>query len=203
MTQTAVSPEVLSEYDYTFVLDASGSMSKEDMPNGQSRWSYMQETVAQLARDIGKFDSDGIDLVIFNGVKVITQQGVVASKVEEVFATARPTSSTPLHLALDKALSLAGKSAKKDMIVIITDGEPDQPAAVESIIRKAANAQESDDALTFLFIQVGFDAQATRWLKALDDSLTGVRFDIVDVKTIKEVEEYSTITDLLIDAING
>lgn len=30
---------VLSEYDFIVVLDASGSMSAEDMPGGKSRWN--------------------------------------------------------------------------------------------------------------------------------------------------------------------
>lgn len=195
-------PDALTEYDFILVVDASGSMSTEDMPNKRSRWKYMQETAEAFCRDIEKLDSDGIGLVVFGGSSIEAVDGVTSDKVSAVFSNRSPRGSTPLAEALQAALKLAGKSDKKDFIIVFTDGIPDDEAAAAKVIRDAANKQETDDALTFLFIQVGRDASATAYLRNLDDNLKGAKFDIVDAKTIDEAEKFATTTELVIAAIN-
>lgn len=197
----AATKDVLTEYDFIVVVDASGSMSEEDMPGNKSRWDHMQETVGSLAREIGKTDADGLGLVIFGGSNIQSFDGVHASKLGEIFGLRSPRGSTPLAEALTSALQLAGKSDKKDFILVITDGVPDDRAAAAEVIRKASHQQETDDALTILFVQVGRDAAATAYLKSLDDDLTGCKFDIVDVKTIEEAENFQTAADLILSAI--
>lgn len=192
----------LSEYDFIIAVDASGSMS-EPHSNGRNRYEHMQETAVSLCRELEKFDSDGIDIVFFGGQNITTANGVTADKVKEVFATRRPSGSTPLAQALTAALSAAGKSEKKDFIVVFTDGTPDDRAAAAKVIVEASHKQETDDALTILFVQIGNDAAATAYLTKLDDDLPGAKFDIVDVKTQDQVDNYASIADLLIDAING
>lgn len=191
----------LSEYDFIVVVDASGSMSTEDV-RGRSRWQAMQETAEQFTRDIQKLDSDGLGLVVFSGAGIDSYDGVTVDKVSEVFKNRSPRSSTPLHEALQAALKLAGKSDKKDFIIVFTDGVPDDKEAAARVIREASNRQETDDALTILFVQVGHDADASRYLKALDDDLKGCKFDIVDAKTIDEAEKFSSTADLILAAIN-
>jgi len=107
-----MSNTILSEYDFIVCIDASGSMGTEDMPGGRSRWFYMQETLEALCRDLGKIDSDGIDLVVFGG-GVQSFTGVTVSKVSEIFANRRPMGSTPLAEALTEALKLAGKNDRR------------------------------------------------------------------------------------------
>lgn len=191
----------LSEYDFIVVVDASGSMSTEDMPGGRSRWAYMQETAGAFARDLSKFDSDGIDLVIFGGPQVSTHQGVTADKIGEVFATRRPMGSTPLTEALQAAFKLAGKSDKKDFIMVFTDGVPDDKASAARAIIEQSQLQASDEDLTILFVQVGKDAGAAAYLRELDDNLTGAKFDIVDAKTQEEAESFASTGELVLAAI--
>lgn len=190
----------LSEYDFIVVVDASGSMSTEDM-KGKSRWDHMQETVGAFARDIGKIDGDGIGLVVFGGSNVQPFDGVTAGKLDEIFTSRSPRGGTPLAEALTAALGLAGKSDKKDFILVITDGVPDDKSAAADVIRAASNKLESDDELTILFVQVGHDAGATAYLKSLDDDLQGCKFDIVDAKTIEQAENYATTVELVVAAI--
>ncbi len=190
----------LSEYDFVVVIDASGSMGETDMKGGRSRWDYMQETALSFVRDIEKFDSDGIDVITFNGAGIETTQGVTSDKVKEVFKRS-PRSSTPLAEALAEAVKVAGKSDKKDFIIVFTDGVPDDKAAAAKVIIEASHKQETDDALTFLFIQVGSDAGAAAFLKGLDDHLTTAKFDIVDAKTMAEAEAFATTADLILAAI--
>lgn len=191
----------LTEYDFIVVVDASGSMGETDMPGGKSRWEYMQETATSFARDLSKLDSDGIGLVVFGGASVQAFDSVNADKIKEVFASRAPRGSTPLAEALTEALKLAGKSDKKDFIIVFTDGVPDDQAAAASVIRAASNKQETDDALTILFVQVGRDPAATAYLRNLDDNLKGAKFDIVDAKTMDEAEAFATTADLVLAAI--
>lgn len=193
---------LLSEYDFIVVVDASGSMGTADMPGGKSRWTAMQETVGALVREIQEIDSDGIDLVVFGGSNVSVESGVTAASLDNAFAARRPMGGTPLAEALTSALKLAGKSDKKDFILVITDGVPDDKAAAAKVIVDASNRLEADDELTFLFVQIGNDASAAAYLKSLDDDLTGAKFDIVDAKTMAEVEQFPSVVDLVVAAIN-
>ena len=194
----------LSEYDFVVLVDKSGSMA-EPVKAGASRtrWEAVQESALQFARDVGQFDSDGIDVVVFGGSTVDSHTGVTADKVKEVFGKYSPRGGTPLAEALAAGLQLAGTSDKKDFVVVFTDGVPDDREAAAKLIIEAANRQESDDALTILFVQVGDDASATAFLQRLDDNLTGAKFDIVDAKTVAEVDAFSSTTDLILAAING
>lgn len=203
---TAAAAAKLSEFDFVLVLDASGSMAepvKAGDPHSPSRWLSAQESILGLAREIGKIDADGLDVVVFNGVGVQSFSGVTADKVKDVFASCRPASTTPLHDALTAALKLAGKSDKKDLVIVLTDGVPDDRAKAAQVIVDAANGINQDDELTILFIQVGDDAGATQYLQGLDDHLTGAKFDIVDVKTVAEVDRFHNVTDLILAAIDG
>jgi Mg-chelatase subunit ChlD len=203
MSQTQANIAQLSNYDFVVLVDASGSMA-EPVKAGASRtrWEAVQESALGFARDVGALDSDGIDVVIFSGAGIQSHTGVTADKVKDVFATRGPRGSTPLAEALTEALKLAGKSDKKDMIVVFTDGVPDDAAAAKKVILEAANRQESDEDLTILFVQVGDDAAATAYPKSLDDELTGAKFDIVDAKTVQEADQFPTTAELILAAIN-
>lgn len=192
----------LSEYDFIVAIDASGSMGTEDMGNGKSRWKYMQETAEAFCRDVAKFDSDGLGLVVFSGNSVDSYDGVGVDKISEIFRTRSPRGSTPLAEALTATLKLAGKSDKKDFVLVFTDGVPDDQDAAAKVIRDASQKLETDDALTFLFIQVGRDAGAAAYLRNLDDNLKGAKFDIVDAKTIDEAEKFASTAELIVAAIN-
>lgn len=193
----------LSEFDFIIAIDTSGSMGEPvKVGSSTTRWESVQESAMTLIRDVEKLDSNGLGLVLFGGPNVKSFDGVTSKKAREVFATTNPRGSTPLAEALTAALALAGKSDKKDFIIVFTDGIPDNKQAAADVIIKAANAQESDDSLTILFVQVGDDRSATAYLKSLDDELKDAKFDIVDAKTVHEVDEFPSTADLLIAAIN-
>lgn len=201
MTQTHNAAK-LGEYDFVIAIDTSGSMG-EPVKNGSSttRWEAVQESAMAIIRDVQAIDSDGLGLVLF-GSTVKSFDGVTADKAREVFANSGPRGSTPLTEALTAALALAGKSDKKDMIIVFTDGVPDDRSTAADVIRRASHAQETDDSLTILFVQVGDNAQATQYLKSLDDDLKGCKFDIVDAKTVAEVDAFPSTIDMLLAAMD-
>lgn len=193
----------LQEMDFVFLADASGSMSEEDCPGGASRWNYMQESMLAAVREIEKFDSDGVDLVIFGGSNITVHTGVTSKTLKEVFATRRPSGSTPTAQALTEAFKLAGKSDKKDFVQVWTDGTPDDKLAVQQVLVQHINKQESDDAFTVQFVQVGDDAAARSWMQSLDDDLKGAKFDAVDLKSQAEVEAAASAAEIILAGIDG
>lgn len=192
----------LSEYDFIIVIDKSGSMGETDMPGGKSRWAYMQESAIAFTREIAEIDSDGLGVVLFSGTSIVSEDGVGVDRIKGMFNDNSPRGSTPLHDALAAAFKLAGKSDKKDFILVFTDGTPDDEVAAAKVIRDQANKQTADDECTVLFVQVGRDAAAAKYLQGLDDNLKGAKFDIVDTKTLDEAEKFSSIAELVIAAIN-
>jgi Mg-chelatase subunit ChlD len=193
-----MSDQKLSEYDFVVVVDTSGSMGEPW--KGSTRWDAMQESVMTFVRDIEKLDSDGIDVVQLGG-QVKIWQGVTSAAVRDLFSGLSPRGGTPLTEALEAAFKLAGKSDKKDFIIVFTDGVPDDQKSAAEAIKRAANRQETDDSLTVLFVQVGDDKSATKYLRSLDDDLKGAKFDIVDAVTIEEAEKFDTTVDLIMKAI--
>lgn len=191
---------LLSENDYIVAVDASGSQGTDDC-KGRTRWSYMAESIESFARDMSKIDSDGIGLVVFGGAGVDSFDGVDAKKVNEIFTTRSPRGSTPMAEGIAAALKLAGKSAKKDFILVATDGVPDEPAEVEKVIAAATQKLTAKDELTICFVQVGYDRNATEWLRRIDSSIRGAKHDVVKAYTIEQAERFPTMGDLVEDAM--
>lgn len=203
MSQIDAIKAKLSEYDFIIAIDTSGSMGEPVKPGSSiTRWQAVQESALTLIRDVSAIDSDGLGLVLFGGTNVQSHDGVTVDKAREVFAGTSPRGSTPLAEALSAALKLAGKSDKKDFIVVFTDGVPDDKDAAAKVIVDASHQIETDDALTILFIQVGDDASATAFLQELDDELDDAKFDIVDAKTVAEADQFATTAELIVAAIN-
>lgn len=202
MADVAALEAKLSEYDFVVCIDASGSMAEPNddrQPNGVSRWARIQEDAIAFCRDLDKIDSDGIDVVFFGGGQATSHRNVNADKVKQVFAERSPRGGTPLAEALTEALKLGG--SKKKFILVWTDGTPDNPESVIQVIRNQANKQQTDEECTFLFVQVGRDAQASAYLRKLDDNLNA-KFDIVDAMTIEEAEKFPSTAEMVIKAIS-
>lgn len=205
VTGKAAALAILSAFDLIAVLDASGSM---DDPNkaGQAkptRWEYMQETAITLARDMCTIDEDGIGVCVFSGTGITFQDGCTADVVRQVFKDRSPRGTTPLAEALQQVLTGTAASTKNKIVAILTDGVPDDKAAVANLIRNQANSQERDEQMTFVFIQVGDDSGATAYLNELDEHLTGAKFDIVSAYTIAEADKFGSTAELLAHAISN
>lgn len=195
--------DTASEYDFVIGLDASGSMgSPSTRYAGKSRWEEAQETVTGIANAIGKYDADGIDVVVFGG-NVEVHNNVTSAKVADLFANRSPRGGTPLAQALQKVVEAQAKTQKNTVAIFFTDGEPDDKMAAVRTIIEASKKIDSDEKLTFLFVQIGGDAGATKFLQALDDDLqaAGAKFDIVDTVTGEEADGLEPL-DLINKAIS-
>jgi uncharacterized protein with von Willebrand factor type A (vWA) domain len=198
---------MLDKRDYTLIIDKSGSMSNTDRGTNKSRWEIVKESTLALARKCDQLDPDGITVYLFSG-KFKRYDNVSAVKVEQIFQENDPMGGTNLTAVLQDAINQyfqrkkAGQ-AKAETILVITDGEPDDRRSVFEVIIEATRRLNSDEELAISFIQVGSDASATDFLKALDDKLQsiGANFDIVDTITLSDMEDM-TLAEVLLSAIN-
>lgn len=199
---------MLENRDFTIIIDRSGSMATADV-RGKSRWEAAQESTQAVAAGVEKYDPDGLTLYTFAGNFKKTDN-VTASKVKDVFAEVSPMGSTALHTVLKDALDgftsrkKAGNlKANGELIIVVTDGEPDDRKAVAQEIIRASKQMDKDEELAILFAQIGNDSAATKFLKTLDDDLQGqgAKFDIVDTITFDEMEN-KTLTEVLLNAIS-
>ncbi len=198
----------MEDRDYTLIIDKSGSMSTPDQPGGRSRWDAAQESTLALARKCEQFDSDGITVYLFSS-RFRRYDNVTSSTVVQIFQENDPAGSTNLAAVLQDATNryferkAAGKTkAGGEIILVITDGEPDDRKGVMRAIIEASRRMDRDEELGISIIQVGSDATATRFLKALDDELqgAGAKFDICDTVTIDDMADM-TIAEVLMNAI--
>jgi Mg-chelatase subunit ChlD len=200
---------MLENRDYTLIIDKSGSMSTKDKAGGLSRWQIMQESALALANKCEELDPDGITVYLFSG-KFKRYDNVTAAKVNTIFQENDPSGRTDLAAVLADAIAsylqrkASGQTpANGEMILVVTDGEPDDRKAVMQVILDATQKLDRDEELAISFIQVGLDEAATKFLKILDDDLSraGAKFDIVDTITMEDMEDL-TLKEILLSAIN-
>lgn len=199
---------MMSDRDYTLIIDKSGSMSTPDQVGGRSRWDIAQESTLALARKAEQFDPDGMTVYVFSG-RFKRYENVTSAKVAQIFQENDPAGTTNLASVLQDALNnyfqrkASGQTKPNgETILVVTDGEPDDRKAVFEVIINATRQMERDEELGISIIQVGADPQATKFLKALDDQLQGVgaKFDICDTITLDDLEDMS-LADVLMNAI--
>lgn len=199
----------LHNRDYYILLDKSGSMETADTPSGKSRWDYCKEESVLIAKKLTEFDPDGCTFVPFAGTPKV-YANTTPDRLEKIFAENWPSGGTGLAQALqvcfdDYAAQKKAKTQKANgiMIVVITDGVPDDEDAVAKGIVKFTKTLDHDDEAGISFLQVGSDAHATAYLKRLDDGLQaeGAKFDVVNSKTIDALENVSLV-DAMIAALD-
>ncbi|MEA5595018.1 VWA domain-containing protein [Rivularia sp. UHCC 0363] len=199
---------MLENRDYTLIIDKSGSMATPDQKGGRTRWVTAQESTFALASKCEQFDPDGITVYTFSG-RFKRYENVTSNKVTQIYQENDPSGTTDLASVLKHATDnyfqrkAAGETKPNgETILVITDGEPDDRKAVMKTIIEASRRMERDEELAISFIQVGTDAQATRFLKVLDDELqsAGAKFDICDTITMDDMEDYS-LSEVLLNAI--
>jgi hypothetical protein len=207
MSNSNITEGDLNMRNYVLLVDKSGSMGEPSRGAGSpSRWDSARESALAVARECAKRDADGIDVYTFNkGFQ--RYPNTTPEKVSDIFRTEAPMGGTDFVPVLRDVFDNHFKGSKPTTVLVLTDGEPSDGAAGQSALAKliVATSQklEGDAELAVQFIQVGQDPAATSFLKKLDDNLqsAGAKFDIVDAKTMEDLETMS-ITDVLLAAVN-
>ncbi len=199
---------MLQNRDYTLIIDKSGSMATKDQAGNKSRWTVMQESTLALASKCEELDPDGLTVYLFSG-RFKRYENVTANRVTQLFQENEPSGTTNLAGVLEDALNdyfkrkRSGQTKQNgETILVVTDGEPDDRKAVMRVIIEASRQMDRDEELAISFVQVGTDATAKQFLKALDDDLqsAGAKFDIVDTVTMDDMEDM-TLSEVLLNAI--
>ncbi|NET71713.1 MAG: VWA domain-containing protein, partial [Sphaerospermopsis sp. SIO1G2] len=131
---------MLQNRDYTLIIDKSGSMATPDQKGGRTRWLTAQESTLALASKCEQFDPDGITIYLFSG-RFKRFENVTSSKVIQIFQENDPSGTTDLASVLKHATDdyFQRKSSNQtkvngEIILVVTDGEPDDRKAVMKVI---------------------------------------------------------------------
>lgn len=187
--------------NFIFGVDVSGSMSHNDCPGGMTRIEYLKEKVIQFAGEASKWDTDGIDVLTF-GHQVTQFNGVTGEKAAEIIGKLKANEGSTDTAALIRAAYKLHKDAGKEQTVLFvaTDGQPNDREAVKKAIIDITNDVKEEREFNIAFLTVGnIDADLRSFLTALDDDLKGAKYDIVDVKTLEEVDFMSAFMGALND----
>lgn len=203
-----MTPEELKKYDFIVLVDKSGSMSTTDCPGGKTRWDYAQENVLAIARECQKYDDNGITVGTFaNKLKLYENVTDGSGKLQEIFKENQPGGSTDTAGALDAVIKeyIATKGSatcKPIIVVIITDGTPDDEAALVKVIVNATKQISTREEIGLEFVQIGKDEHAHAFLDRLDNNLTkeGATLDIVNAVTADDLGD-KLISDVLIASL--
>jgi uncharacterized protein YegL len=188
------------------------------------RWDFVGPQAAYLAGEAAKVDDDGIYAAVFNE-RLTPIANANADTVAAVFKRGCPGGGTNTAAALKSRIDAyfqrlaANPNTKDTVIFVVTDGAPThnlrgqhvstveaQKAVADVIVdatKRLTAAGKTRKALGIFFLQVGHDAQATKFLEYLDDNLTsaGATMDIVDTKNASQAKDTS-IGELIEGALN-
>lgn len=187
--------------NFIFGLDVSGSMASTDCPGGLTRIQYAKEKAIQFAKEASKYDTDGIDLITF-GHAVKEFNGVSADKAEEIIGRLKADEAATDTAGLIRAAWARHKAGayEQTVLFVVTDGEPTDRDAVKKAIVDITNSVTDEREFNISFLTVGMiNASLSQFLTSLDDDLKGAKYDIVDVKTLEEVDFLSAFAGALND----
>lgn len=203
--------EELKKYDFIVLVDKSGSMDEPNRAGSkQTRWEHAQEACLQMARECMKYDDNGITVGVFhNKLKLYKNVTDGADQLKKIFQENQPGGGTDTALAVKTVIDeyLASKAkdattAKPIIVVILTDGIPEDEAALVKVIVDASKKITSREEIGLEFIQVGDDAHAKEFLNRLDNDLTkeGAALDIVNCTDCDELGD-KLASDVLIASL--
>lgn len=189
---------------FIIALDVSGSMGTSDCPGNTRRIDYLLETLRTFHVEATKWDPDGVSFYAF-GAAIHAFQDLKPEDFEaqlSKFSKAlEPMTNTAavISAAYNEHKS---KGSEQTFLMVFTDGEPSDRAAVAKTIVDITNDIKGEREFVIAFITVGQIAQSLQdWLTALDDDLTsqGAKYDIVDVKKIEEIDFMAAVAGALVD----
>jgi hypothetical protein len=196
---------LLSEFDLHLALDISGSILTTDTATkGKTRLEYMRELVIGVASAAAEVDDDGTDVYLFGGRNGVTHHtGLDGVGVAELLDNCKVGGSTPTAEVCQAIIDVAQGKPKNSIAIIFTDGVPNDRSLLKTVIREQAMRQATDERMTFFFVQVGDDKQATQDLDELDNNL-GATKDIVAVATVdKMISNEANIFEMILNAVKG
>lgn len=174
--------KTLKQYDIALMIDASGSMQSPLAQFGESKWQWCLEEIYSFAKEAQTLGRGPFDFCIFENQHQLTQN-CTADQARQIMTTQRPGGGTDLSTPLEQILSdrLSKPQTRPLLVVIVSDGMPNEGVPVEQVVIAAAKKMKSEKEIKILFLQIGGDAAGKVLADYLDNDLTleGAPFDIV------------------------
>lgn len=189
--------------DFIIGLDISASMQASDCPGGMTRTAYALEQFKTFVSEAAKWDTDGVSVYGF-GVDVHAFTDVQEENLEATIQKIKGKpyeGATMTHKVIAEAYAEHKKQANEQTVLLLfTDGEPSDQAAVFSTIAQITNEVKDEREFNISFITVGQRSGSLEaFLTKLDDAIPGAKYDIVDVKKLEEVDFYKAFDGALND----
>lgn len=195
---------------FIILLDDSGSMGQTDTPTGASRYNSVMEQLDTFMAEADKWDPDGVSFYVFS--HDVRQHANLHAGDYKAKIPAKPTGS---GTCTDKAIRAAyaehkkGKAAAAEpenyqtFVFLFTDGAPDDGRALKQAIVDITKDVSDEKEFRIAFLTVGKrDTNLNNFLTDLDDNLVakdGAKYDIVDVKELKDVDFRAAVEGALND----
>jgi tetratricopeptide (TPR) repeat protein len=180
----------LRSRDHVFLIDDSSSMSKY--------WKEVADVLGILAYIVAQNDSDGVD-ACFSGSELQVHgnnSSQLISTLKRVVPSGEPDIAQRLNQMLHRDFSQRATSrrflpggSRPLSLIILTDGNwrkaETQKAIVEPIkalVEKLTSSQGDGKQVGIQFVAFGNDSEGLHKLKSIDESLSRMPLDIVDVE---------------------
>ncbi len=181
--------QLLSQYDFTLVVDHSGSMLEPSGDSG-SKMQWVQGAISDFCDFLDKHGGARANLVTFNA-KHETFNSISSSQVMREVSCLDAEGGTNLGDPLQEAIDMTKNKGKRQMIIVMTDGMPNLGPSVEQTIINTANSMRQNGDMVISILEVGKDTAGGREIARLDNlTAEGARYDIVDAKFFDELLQY-------------
>lgn len=180
-------------------LDISGSMQTKDCPGDTTRFSYVMEQMKVFIAEAAKWDPDGVSFYVFNNTLQTYPDVASVATINDVIAKLRPSGGTNTHLAITAAYAEhKKKGSEQTFFMLFTDGEPSDPEAVKKAIIDITQDVKDEKEFRISMLTVGTRTQALdAWLSALDNDLTGAKYDIIDIERLENVDFETAVANAI------
>jgi len=183
--------KLLKEFDIIFVLDVSGSMMMRLPEVHDSKLNWMVAQLTTFAEE-NKLKNPVIVVTFNNSYEM---RSMTPQQFPGYLSTLAPRGGTNIAEPLDAAIDYALGQAKRNLIVLITDGGDSMPQSTTQTVIDASARVKAKGNLVISVMEIGdmhSRGGGKSLIRTLDEDLVskGASYDMVDAKYYGEIVKY-------------